>query len=133
MKKRAAHKEGLPEPSHPFARWGAGVAIALWAMGVQDLAGPWNKVGAILTPGVGYVIGLMLEVVVYKVSETNQKRMRRHDLSENKKRIDDLYRERQYAIQFGADPEIVASIDSTIVRFQKTRIALIATTSGNEK
>lgn len=126
MRKRSNNREELPEASHPFARWGAGVAVSLWALSVQSLSDPWSKIGAILSPGVGYVVGLVLDLVVSRISQRTLRKNQQRELSENKRKIDDLYRERQYAIEFGAVPEIIASIDSAIFQFQLTRVDMIA-------
>ena len=104
MNRRPAN-ENLPEPAHPFARWCAGAAVGLWALGVQSFSDPWNKIGAILSPGIGYLVGQTLDFVINHASRANFKRRHERDLLDNKKTLDDLFKERQDAISFGADSE----------------------------
>jgi len=118
--------ENLPEPAHPFARWCGGAAVGLWALGVQSFSDPWNKIGAILSPGFGYLVGLTLDQIIYHASRVNFRRSHERALLDNKKTIDDLFKERQDAIAFGADSEIVQSIDTMIVFYKKARIEIIA-------
>lgn len=54
----------LPEPAQPFPRWFGGAAAAIWAVGVQSAGGPWDKLLAILTPGIGYLAGHALAMIV---------------------------------------------------------------------
>ena len=108
--------ENLPEPSHPFARWFAGAAVSSWALGATYFSDPWNRWVAILSPGVGYLFGHTLDLIIYRVSEGSLKRKIRRDLLENKKTLDRLRKERYDAIEVGADDQIVKSIDSTIFR-----------------
>jgi hypothetical protein len=129
----SASPEHLPEPSHPFARWGAGAAISLWALGVQNFSDPWNKLGAILSPGFGYLFGQVLDFAIYRISEHTTKAMQGRLLSDNKKQLDALYKERQEAIEFGADPQIIKSLDLAIVSFRQTRIEIIAAESSTYK
>jgi hypothetical protein len=123
-------KENLPEPAHPFARWCAGAAIGLWALGVQSLSDPWNKIGAIVSPGVGYLLGQTLDYIIYHASRVNFRLRHEKALLNNKKTIDNLYKERQDAIAVGAGSEIVQSIDAMLVYYQKARIEMIAQVPG---
>jgi hypothetical protein len=52
-------------------------------------------------------------------------------LVDNNKTMDDLYKERQDAIAFGADSEIVKSIDAMIVFYQEARLEIIAQVPGH--
>jgi hypothetical protein len=119
-------RSNLPEPGHPFARWGAGAAISCWALIVQDFSSPLNKLGAIVSPGVGYIFGLALDSIIFHVSEANSKRKKRRHLLETKKRMDDLYKERQNYIQDGASLEIIESVDCAIETCRRIVIATIA-------
>jgi hypothetical protein len=126
--------DNLPEPRHPFARWCAGATVGIWALSVQSFSDPWNKLGAILSPGVGYIIGLALDFVISRVSEGNSKRQQKRDLLEIKSRIENLYKERQEAVDFGADSETLKLIDSSIIEFRRTRIdMMIAVPSRSTK
>ncbi len=62
MARKAASDSRLPEPNHPFSRWFGGACAALWAVGVRALPDTWNKLLAILTPGIGYVTGNGLDL-----------------------------------------------------------------------
>jgi hypothetical protein len=114
------HGAHLPEPSHPFARWCAGAAISLWALGVQSFSDPWNKLLAILSPGFGYIIGHALDVMISRVSEYNSKRDEARSLLENKAKIDNLRKEREDAIQLGANQDIIEEIDLVILSLQRS-------------
>jgi hypothetical protein len=117
--------ENLPEPNDPFARWFAGIAVGFWALGVQDFPTPWNKWAAILSPGVGYVLGHALDLIIHRIKENNLKRTIRRDLLENTKTLDDLRKDRQRVIEVGADDQIIKSIDTTIFEFEQTRLKII--------
>jgi hypothetical protein len=129
MTKRAISKE-LPEPGHPFARWCAGAIVSLWALGAQYFPDPWNKLGAILSPGAGYIFGQALDFIIIRVSNTNFRRTQQRNLLENKKSEDDLYKERQNALRYGADSKIIAEIDAAIFSLQRNRIYVIAQLAG---
>jgi hypothetical protein len=133
MIKRSTDK--LPEANHPFARWCSGIAIASWALGVQSFQPPWNQLGAILSPGVGYIVGLSLDVVITRLSEKTSKRKQKRDLLELTKKIDDLFKERKGAIDMGADSDsdIVKLIDSSIEECRRNKIDILLTTQFRRK
>lgn len=118
-------RKNLPEPKHPFAQWGAGAAVSIWALGVQSFSSPMSQIGAVLSPGVGYILGQTLDIVIYRVSKSNSKRRYRQELSENSKKLDDLAKERREAIKYGADPQIIASIEAVIVTARNTRVEMM--------
>lgn len=68
----------LPEPSDPFCRWFGGACAALWAVGVQSFPDPWSKLAAILTPGLGYLAGhgLFLMLKIYYQNESAKQAFR---------------------------------------------------------
>jgi hypothetical protein len=123
----------LPEPKHPFARWCAGAAISLWALVVQDFSSPLNKVGAILSPAVGYLLGHALDRIIYHASQLNNRRTHNRALKENKATLDRIYFERQQAIELGTDLEIIKLYDSVLSKTQKDRILLIEKTPTLQK
>jgi hypothetical protein len=125
MAKQPSGGEKLPEPHHPFARWGAGAVVSLWAVGVQSLSDPWNKFGAILSPGLGYSAGLLLDLIFYHVSERSYENERQRLLSRNKRKLDTLYKERQDAISYGSDQKMISMIDAAIFQIQESNISVI--------
>jgi hypothetical protein len=104
---KTRNNSSLPEPSHPFARWFGGAAVGIWALGVQYLPEPWNKVGANLSPGVGYGAGQGLEFVLNwigdKIFYQNHQRI-----------IDDLYRQLYIARVNGANSETIEFLEESI-------------------
>lgn len=98
----------LPEPSHPFARWFGGAVVGIWALGVQSLPDPWNKVGAILSPGVGYIFGHGVEICVYWFRDKS-------DRIANKRNIDNLYQQLNDARSNGANIEIIQFLQELIL------------------
>jgi hypothetical protein len=112
--------DNLPDPSHPFAKWGAGVAISCWALGVQNFSDPWNKLGALISPGIGYIIGLLLDWLVSLASETGKQRR----FSKAQKRMDDLFKQRQDYIGVGANPTMISIIDMEIERCRLSIVEL---------
>jgi hypothetical protein len=108
-------------------------AVGLWALGAQSLPDPWNKLCAISSPGFGYAIGVLFEVLIERVSESRYKNRKRRSLLENKETIDKLYKERQDAIEYGADPKLISSIDAAILEIQQTSIDVIVQPYGKER
>jgi hypothetical protein len=82
MAQRHNSGERLPEPKNAFARWGGGAAVGFWAVGVQTLPDPWDKLGAVLSPGIGYIVGVVLDSIYNRISENSRKHTRLRDLSE---------------------------------------------------
>jgi hypothetical protein len=141
MVNRSLNRESLPEPSHPFSRWGAGLAVSCWALGVQSFPEPWNKVGALVSAGLGYVVGQALDYIITYLSDRRLKKQQQKSefenkdriykqISENKTKIDILIKERQDALTFGADGEFIASINTNILQLQKINVKLIGTPSA---
>jgi hypothetical protein len=129
MANRSLNRESLPEPRHPFARWGAGLSVSFWALGVQSFPEPWNKFGALVSAGLGYVVGQALDHTLIYFSKRRVKREQQNTVNENKDRIDRLINERQEVVAYGADPDLIASIDATILHIRKINVDLIATPS----
>ena|ERR1700730_267334 len=129
MANRSLNRESLPEPRHPFARWGAGLSVSFWALGVQSFPEPWNKFGALVSAGLGYVVGQALDHTMIYFSKRSLKREQQNTVNENKDRIDRLINERQEAVAYGADPDFIASINAAILNIQKTNVELIAAPS----
>jgi hypothetical protein len=127
MTKRSS--DHLPEPSHPFARWCAGAAISCWALGVQNFSDPWNKLGAILSPGVGYIFGYTLDSIIFYVSEANSTRKRQ----KLKKKMDDLCKQRQDYNRVGANREIIEVISVEIEQCHRTLLEVIRPSAGSKK
>jgi hypothetical protein len=125
----AAHQNTdgtLPAPSHAFARWAAGISVGFWAVGVQSLHDPWNKLAALLSPGLGYAVGQSLDLIIYRVSLHTAKSEDRKSIKENKMKIDELYIQRQDAITYGADRKLIESIDAMILQIQQTNVVIVA-------
>jgi hypothetical protein len=121
--------ESLPEPGHPFARWCAVAAISCWSLGVQNFSDPWNKLGAILSPGIGYLFGHILDLIIFHLSEATSARKQQ----KFKKKMDDLCKQRQDYIQFGANPRIISVIDVEIEQCQRIIVEMIGPIAGRKR
>jgi hypothetical protein len=116
----------LPEPKHPFARWGAGAAISIWALGVQYFSVPFDKLGAIISPGIGYVLGQSLDLIIFRLAKRNSEKDVQRQLQKNKRKIDDLYKEKQELISVGADPGTIKAVDALIIEYLQIRVQIFA-------
>jgi hypothetical protein len=130
---RPNNGDRLSAAHHEFARWGAGASISFWAFGAQMLHDPWNKFAAILSPGIGYSVGKLLDLLIHNVSEQQLKKERQKSLSDNNITLDQLYIQRNDAITFGADPKIIASIDAVILEIQQRNISIVASSVKVQK
>ena len=88
--RRVANLPELPEPSHAFARWFGRAAVGVWALVVQSFGDPLNKVGAVLSPGVGYLLGHALQAGIDFCANISSTRRQRIDSENATKKIDDL-------------------------------------------
>jgi hypothetical protein len=125
MAKKPNNSASLPEPSHPFARWGGAAAISLGAMGVQSFPAHWDKAGAFLLPGLGYVVGKVLDHIINYVRADNLRKAQLRSVSANKEKIDNLYKQREDATRYGANPKIILAIDAAIVQIQQTNVDIM--------
>jgi hypothetical protein len=125
MTSSSARSTNLPEPRHPFARWGAVTVVACWALYVQTFSDPFNKYCALLSPGVGYLFGQTLDFILNYIAKVTSKRDQRNKISENDLRIDMLYKQREAVIKYGGDSQLLISIDSAILSFQQSNIELV--------
>jgi len=82
---RGRQTDGLPQAKHPFARWCAAIAISFWALGVQELSTPLSKFGALLSPGVGYLLGLSIDWIIVRASARREKREQEEAAAEKKR------------------------------------------------
>jgi hypothetical protein len=117
----------LPEPSHPFARWSGGAAaVGVWALIVQSFPEPLNKVGAILTPGVGYIVGNALQVTIDFFLNKSLKKWHAQDLVDDTKKIDNLNQELLFAKENGANSEVISLIEVSITAAHREKIMLVS-------
>jgi hypothetical protein len=121
---RSVHEQ-LPQPDHPFARWGVAAAVAVWALSAQSLMDPWNKIAAILSPGIGYLVGQVLDAIFIRVSEINLKKSNDRKTIDITQRMQILINERNQAVSVGADPEIIIRIDTAIRQFHQEKIRIL--------
>jgi hypothetical protein len=119
----------LPEPKHPFARWFGGATIGIWALVVQSFVDPWNKIGAILSPGVGYILGHLLQAGINYCANMSSKRKRRADLANATHKIDDLYTQRNLARDNGAISDVLLLIDQAITAAEQEKLKIISPVS----
>jgi len=101
-------KEILREPNDPFARWFGRVVVGIWAVGAQSFADPWNRFGAFLSPGVGYILGHGLQRVVYWKDDRLSRRKEHIVLIEDQ--INQLMKEVNDARNNGMEGETIAVI-----------------------
>lgn len=123
----------LPEPRHPFARWFGSAAVGIWALVVQSFADPWDKLGAILSPGVGYIIGQALQASISYVSNVSSNRTQRIDLEKATKKLDELRKERNAAQENGANSKILFVIDEAITVAHQEKVELISGSFRGER
>lgn len=87
-------------------------------MGVQSFDDPWSRLLAILTPGIGYLAGHGLELILRARSEADEKRRRTRHFSEKieamRASIEIIERELDRVQKGGYDQSVIAE-------FQKIR------------
>lgn len=94
----------------------------MWALGVQSLPEPFDKILAILSPGVGYIAGHGVQSGLIGV----QKRLIR---AKNKKSISDIDQsiaELHLALESTKDAGEISMINDFISKARKRRVEIIA-------
>jgi hypothetical protein len=86
---------------------------------------PWNKIAAILSPGIGYLVGQVLDAIFIRVSEINLKKSNDRKTIDITQRMQILINERNQAVSVGADPEIIIRIDTAIRQFHQEKIRIL--------
>jgi hypothetical protein len=97
---RATRNEALPEARHPFARWAAGLSVSCWALAVQSFPEPWNKIGALVSVGAGYVVGQGLDYVAAELSARRAKKKALRLDAERKGNVERVIAENQQKIDY---------------------------------
>ncbi|MBS1029424.1 hypothetical protein [Gluconobacter albidus] len=112
----------LPAPSQPFPRWLSGTVTGMWALGVQSLPEPYDKILAVLSPGVGYIAGhgaqFGLSGLKNFLSEIEAKK--------KIKRIDQSIKNLDSICSSTNDPDEISMIKSLILEAKKSRLKIIS-------
>jgi hypothetical protein len=119
---RGVNLPELPEPSHAFARWSGRAAVGIWALAVQSFEDPLNKLGAILSPGVGYILGHALQAAIDFCANMSSTRRQRIDLDRITEKIDALNKERDEARANGANNTVISLYEERITAAYEERI-----------
>jgi hypothetical protein len=105
----------LPQPKHPFAKWGAVVSVGLWALIAQNFPEPWNKIGALISPGVGYGVGYLLDLIAQKLT-IRRLEYTLKDFTEQRKKILNSQDQRS---QYGENNTMISEYDLAILSIEK--------------
>jgi hypothetical protein len=115
----------LPEPTNAFARWFGRATIGAAALGVQSLPTPWSQLGAILSPGIGYIVGYALQSILEFTGKRISSRERRLQLQGISDTIINLQFELEDARRRGATGEVILHIEKTIDSVQMNKIKIL--------
>jgi hypothetical protein len=116
----------LPDPAHPFARWAGVTVVGLWAVGAQSLSEPFNKLVALLSPGIGYLVGHSLDRFIQWLDLRSNEKALRRQLDAIDARIAHLNKQKKDALTVGANQSIIELVDTTIEDAIKARVRAIA-------
>jgi hypothetical protein len=123
---RTSTNTSLPEPKHPFARWFGFASVGVWAIVTQNFVEPWNKIAALASPGIGYILGYGLEGIINLFSEALSTRKKQTQLRDAEKRLQALLRERRSAIENGADSCVLKMIEVHITNAHQEKVHIIS-------
>jgi hypothetical protein len=116
----------LPDPTHPFARWMGVTVVGLWAVGAQSLPEPISKLIAMLSPGIGYLVGHAIDRFIKWTSARSAEKVQQKELESIEHKINQLRKEKDVALSNGADQSLVDFLDTTINTATRRRIEILS-------
>ena len=132
MARSAAPTTALPDPTHPFARWAGVTVVGLWAVGAQSFPEPLSKLVALLSPGIGYMVGHGLDRFIRWLDARSSHKERQRKLTAIDLAVDRLNREKVEALNTGAAASVIEFIDNLLAEAIRTRVKIVATPVTSE-
>jgi hypothetical protein len=100
--------------------------VGLWAVGAQSFPEPFNKLIAVLSPGIGYLVGHALDGIIEGLDKRSSVKAREKDLSDIDAAISRLTNEKNNSDR----AEVIEIIDKVLMEARKKRVEIEAIQAG---